>query len=183
MRLAFFKATPDQVPAGRSTLTISVLLMVVANVLVTFTWYGFAGAMFLALVEVLLNGLFLYGCLTLQRHRSRFEQSLSAVCGMTAVMAIVAWPWALASKPSVSPRLTRCSSAKPVLAPAQMTPATADASPWNNPVRHCRQSVSVTGELEPHSSHALISTARTWPAADARPSAEIGSLCAQRMYS
>jgi len=96
VRLAFFKATPDQVPVGRSTLTIAVLMMLTANVVVTFTWYGFAGALFLALVEVLLNGLFLYGCLAVRQHRSRFEQSLTAICGISAVMALVAWPWALA---------------------------------------------------------------------------------------
>lgn len=96
VRLAFFRATPDQVPAGRPTLTTAVLLAIAANTVVTYSWYGFSVAAFIALLEVLLNGAFLYGCLALQKHSARFEQSMAAVCGMSAVMALVAWPWALA---------------------------------------------------------------------------------------
>lgn len=96
VKMAFFQGSPSDVPAGRSTLTFAVALMVVVNTAVTYTWYGIATGLFVVLFEVVLNGGFLFGCLALRQRKSRFEQSLAAVCGMSAVMAFVAWPWALA---------------------------------------------------------------------------------------
>lgn len=94
--MAFLRGSPADLPAGRSTLAIAVAVMVVVNTAVTYTWYGLAVGLFVVLLEVLLNGGFLYVCLALRDRKARFEQSLAAVCGMSAVMALVAWPWALA---------------------------------------------------------------------------------------
>jgi len=96
VKLAFFQGSPADVPAGRSTLTFAVAVMVLVNTAVTYTWYGLATGLFVVLLEVILNGGFLYACLTMRERRARFEQSLAAVCGMSAVMAFCAWPWALA---------------------------------------------------------------------------------------
>ena len=96
VKMAFFQGSPADVPADRSALTFAVALMVVVNTAVTYTWYGLATGLFVVLLEVVLNGGFLFGCLALRQRKSRFEQSLAAVCGMSAVMAFVAWPWALA---------------------------------------------------------------------------------------
>lgn len=96
VKMAFFQGSPADVPAGRSTLAFAVALMVLVNTMVTYTLYGLATGLFVALLEVVLNGGFLFGCLALRQKKSRFEQSLTAVCGMSAVMAFVAWPWVLA---------------------------------------------------------------------------------------
>ncbi len=92
---ALFRASPAQYPAGRTTLIVSIAAMVLTNTAVTSSWYGVAQGISLALLEVLLSGGFLFACLALKQHKARFEQSLSALCGASAVMALVAWPWAL----------------------------------------------------------------------------------------
>lgn len=73
----------------------SMVLMLVTNTAVTYTWYGLGAGLWVVVLEVALNGLFLYACLSIRQRRERFEQSLTAVCGISAVMALVAWPWAL----------------------------------------------------------------------------------------
>lgn len=96
MRLALLQGSPADLPHGRAPLGFAVLLMLLCNTLVTYTWYGPAVGLFTALVEVLLNGGFLYLCLSLRERRARFEQCLTAISGVGAVMALVMWPWALA---------------------------------------------------------------------------------------
>lgn len=93
--LAFFRASPSQVPAGRSTLQVAVLASVIINTAVTYTWYGLTVGLFLAVLEVVLSGSFLYVCLKMREHTARFEQSLASLAGAGAVMALCAWPWAL----------------------------------------------------------------------------------------
>jgi len=93
--LAFMRASPSDVPIGRSVLGVAVVFMVAANTLVTLSWYGWAIGVQLSLVEVLLSAGFLYLCLSIRGLPERFTQSLAAICGINAVMALVAWPWVL----------------------------------------------------------------------------------------
>jgi len=94
--LAFFRASPAEVPAGRGVLGLAIAFSVLANSVVTYTWYGLPLAAVLSLLEIGLSGAFLYGCLHLRGKSERWQQSWAALCGISAVMALVAWPWALA---------------------------------------------------------------------------------------
>lgn len=94
--MATFRASPADLPSGRTALTIAIAVMVSVNIAVTYTWYGVSNGVYLALLDVLLSGGFLYASLSFKQHQARFEQSLTAICGAGAVMALVAWPWALA---------------------------------------------------------------------------------------
>ncbi len=94
--IAFFRASPSEVPAGRQTLIVAVAAVLLCNTVVTSPLYGAPSALVLAVLEVVISGVFLYGCLSAKQHLARFEQSFAALCGVGAVMALVAWPWILA---------------------------------------------------------------------------------------
>ncbi len=87
-----FRAGPQDVPASVTLLVITLLASLLASMLVGLHAFAPALAVGRTLFETGLSAGLLVGLLRVYGYGERFLQSFTALCGVSAILALLAWP-------------------------------------------------------------------------------------------
>lgn len=90
--IALLRRNPQDLPASPLLLRLSLLAVVVSYVLALGSRYPLLESLARALVDVAFLGVFVYALLVWSRHRARFNQSFTALCGTGTILNLVSWP-------------------------------------------------------------------------------------------
>ena len=90
--IALLRRKPQDVPASRTLLGLSVAAAVVSYVLAISSQYTVFGALLRAVLDVAFLAGFLYLLLLWSRYPKRFTQAFTALCGTGTLLQLISWP-------------------------------------------------------------------------------------------
>jgi len=90
--IALLRRNPQDLPASPLLLRVSLVAVVISYVLALGSRYPFVESLARALVDVAFLAVFVYALLMWAKHRARFNQSFTALCGTGTILNLVSWP-------------------------------------------------------------------------------------------
>jgi len=103
--IALLQGRPQDLPAGQTALAVAFVLNVLTYLAAVSSVHSISESLLIALTDLTLSGLCLYGVLILTNRKARFQQAFTALCGATAVLNLAAapifWLSALADSPGM----------------------------------------------------------------------------------
>jgi len=101
--IAFLQARPQDLPGSRSVLWVAIAVNLITYTLAVASRYPIGQSVLIALTDLTFSALFLFVMLLFVDKGARFQQSLAALCGATAVLNLAATPVMWISAGSATP--------------------------------------------------------------------------------
>lgn len=90
--IALLRRNPQDLPASRHLLLLTVLAVIASYVLAINARYTVAESLLRAGVDVAFLALFVYALLLVERRPTRFNQAFTALCGTGTLLNLLSWP-------------------------------------------------------------------------------------------